>query len=93
MSQNLKSSRTALFRSQKVTLKLTSNIQNLLIKLKKYADHSYLRCAGVLSNISSVVEFQRWRVLKRKLFAQESTCSKEILIPTMYFEPLMTLSS
>ena len=31
-------------------------------------------------NVSSVVEFQRWWVLKSKLFAQESTCSKEILI-------------
>ena len=26
------------------------------------------------SNISSVVEFQRWWVLKSKLFGQESTC-------------------
>ena len=33
-------------------------------------------------NISSVVAFQRWWVLKSKLFAQESTCSNEILIPT-----------
>ena len=33
-------------------------------------------------DISSVVEFQRWWVLKSKLFAQESTCSKEILMPT-----------
>ena len=32
--------------------------------------------------VSSVVEFQRRWVLKSKLFAQESTCSKEILIPT-----------
>ena len=32
------------------------------------------------SNISSVVAFQRWCVLKSKLFAQESTCSKEILM-------------
>ena len=34
------------------------------------------------TNISSVVEFQRWWVLKSKLFVQKSTCSKEILIPT-----------
>ena len=34
------------------------------------------------TNISSVVEFQRWWVLKSKLFAQESTCLKEILIST-----------
>ena len=33
-------------------------------------------------NVSWVVEFQRWWVLKSKLFAQESTCSKEILIST-----------
>ena len=32
--------------------------------------------------ISSVVEVQRCWVLKSKLFAQESTCSMEILIPT-----------
>ena len=37
---------------------------------------------NVYYNISSVVEFQRWWVLKRKIFAQESTCSKKILIPT-----------
>ena len=28
------------------------------------------------TNISSVVEFQRWWVLKRKLFGQESTCQQ-----------------
>jgi hypothetical protein len=33
-------------------------------------------------NVSSVVAFQGWWVLKSKLFAQESTCSKEILIST-----------
>ena len=32
--------------------------------------HSVLLCI----NISSVVEFQRWWVLKSKLFGQESTC-------------------
>ena len=36
----------------------------------------------LITNIGSVVEFQRWWVLKSKLFAQESTCSKEILIST-----------
>ena len=34
------------------------------------------------SNIRSVVEFQRWWVLKSKLFAKKSTCSEEIFIPT-----------
>ena len=33
-------------------------------------------------NVSSVVAFQRWWVLKSKLFPQESTSSKEILIRT-----------
>ena len=33
-------------------------------------------------NVSLVVAFQGWWVLKSKLFAQESTCSKEILIST-----------
>ena len=42
-------------------------------------------------NISSVVEFWRWWVLKSKLFAPKSTCSKEIL-HTNYFEPLMIFS-
>ena len=37
---------------------------------------------GMQNNINSVVEFQRWWVLKSKLFAQKSTCSKEILIST-----------
>ena len=36
----------------------------------------------VIVNVSSVVEFQRWWALKSKHFAQESTCSKEILIST-----------
>ena len=36
----------------------------------------------ILISVSSVVEFQRWWVLKSKIFAQEFTCSKEILIPT-----------
>ena len=35
---------------------------------------------GLCTNISSVVEFQRWWVLRSKLFAQKSSCSKEILI-------------
>ena len=37
---------------------------------------------GLDINISSVVEFQRSWVLKSKILAQESKCSKEILIPT-----------
>ena len=40
------------------------------------------KSARAQSNVSSVVEFQRWWVLKSKLFAQEVTCSKEILIST-----------
>ena len=30
----------------------------------------------LLTNISSVVEFQRWWALKNKLFGQESTCQQ-----------------
>ena len=37
--------------------------------------------------------FQRWWVLKSKLFAQKSTCSKEILIPASLNYVLMILSS
>ena len=40
-------------------------------------------CTGCMcTSVSSVVEFQRWWVLKSKVFVQESTCSKEILIPS-----------
>ena len=48
-------------------------------KLEDMLDYS----SGCLfTNVSSVVAFQGWWVLKSKLFAQESTCSKEILIST-----------
>ena len=40
------------------------------------------------TNISSVVEFQRWWVLKSKIFGQESTYSKEIF----FNNPLMNYS-
>ena len=38
------------------------------------------------TNISSVVEFQRWCVLKSKVFGQESTYSKEIVVFYEYNE-------
>ena len=38
------------------------------------AEPTTLRYDMILINISSVVEFQRWWVLKCKLFGQESTC-------------------
>ena len=52
----------------------------------------YYSC--VLINISSVVEFQRWWVLKSKLFAQKSTCHQKFLrvmtvcqkVPKLYFQ-------
>jgi hypothetical protein len=44
----------------------------------KYRKHWWI----IYTNVSSVVAFQRWWVLNSKLFAQESTCSKEILIST-----------
>ena len=37
---------------------------------------TFIQTAQVFINISSVVEFQRWWVLKRKLFGQESTCDQ-----------------
>ena len=37
-------------------------------------------------NISLVVEFQRWWVLKSKVFGQESTYSKEIVVFYEYKE-------
>ena len=36
------------------------------------------------TNISSVVEFQRWWVLNSKVFAQKSTSSKEIFSKKSY---------
>ena len=36
--------------------------------------------SGMKPNISSVVEFQRWWVLKSKVFGRESTYSKEIVV-------------
>ena len=38
-----------------------------------YQARPFLRTSKVCINISSVVEFQRWWVLKNKLFGQEST--------------------
>ena len=40
-------------------------------------------------NISSVLEFQRWRVLKSKLFGQESTCHQRKIFKK--FQRVMTV--
>ena len=45
-------------------------------------EHLSKKSIGMFTNVSSVVAFQGWWVLKSKLFAQESTSSKEILIST-----------
>ena len=57
-----------------------------------------------LHNISLVVEFQRWWVLKSKLFGQESTCHQGIFqqllqvmtvrqkVPKSYFQSEFSLS-
>ena len=61
-----------------------SSLEPLKNLVKFHLDSNRLKELPAVStyvNISSVVEFQRWWVLKSKLFAQESTCSKEILIP------------
>ena len=68
---------------------LTSVYRLLLYLLYESAEPKLCNVIGVFStisnstrrlyiNTSSVVEFQRWWVLKSKIFAQESTCSKEI---------------
>ena len=44
------------------------------------SEQNEVSMVSMFSNISSVVEFQRWWVLKCKLFAQESTCSKETVV-------------
>ena len=50
-------------------------------KLLTFGTSSQTKLAGlynhIYNNISSVVEFQRWWVLKSKLFCQVSTYSKE----------------
>ena len=57
----------------------------LFLWAKKYK----IRVAGQKFNISSVVEFQRWWVLKSKIFGQESTYSKEFF----WKNPLMNYGS
>ena len=68
---------------------LTSVYRLLLYLLYESAEPKLCNVIGVFStisnstrrlyiNTSSVVEFQRWWFLKSKIFAQESTCSKEI---------------
>ena len=57
-------------------MRLRNNIENM------YKKGKIMTLLELEFNISSVMEFQRWWVLKSKLFAQKSTCSKEILIPT-----------
>ena len=48
----------------------------------KASDAGHLKCMNdfllwLVFDISSVMEFHRWWVLKSKIFAQKSTCSKE----------------
>ena len=63
-------------------------MHNLLPQLSKlcYALFAGLQVPGVPGvlwhSVRSVVEFQRWWVLKSMILTQESTCSKEILITT-----------
>ena len=61
--------------------------------------------SGLINNISSVVEFQRWWVLNSKLFGQESTCHQEKTfkkflrvmtvcqkVPKLYFQSQFSMS-
>ena len=47
---------------------------------------SLVKRGDIWTNVSSVVEFQRWWVLKCKIFAQELTCSKETIVFWEYGE-------
>ena len=54
--------------------------------LKKRLQMQWDQCAqggDGKSNISSVMEFQRWWVLKSKLFGQESTCHQRKIFKTI----------
>ena len=70
-----------------------------------FFEFTQLYMLGMKLNISSVVEFQRWWVLKSKLFGQESTCHqgkifKKILrvmtvcqkVPKSYFQSQFWIS-
>ena len=48
------------------------------ISMTSLVEQSLVQPSDMYSNIRSVVEFQRWWILKSKLFAQKLTC----LIPT-----------
>ena len=49
-------------------------------------------CSSISINISSVIEFQRWWVLKSKFFAEKSTYLLKGNSDNNYFEPLMIFS-
>ena len=72
---------------------------------KFYSNSNSVHYCRLFTNISSVVEFQRWWVLKSKLFGQESTCHqgkifKKILrvmtvcqkVPKSYFQSQFWMS-
>ena len=56
--------------------------RSIYVRSRLYLDNQNSITMECCNNISLVVEFQRWWVLKSKIFAQESSCSKEILILT-----------
>ena len=43
-------------------------------------NHKEIHMIRMFVNVSSVVEFQRWRVLKSKIFGQKPTYSKETFV-------------
>ena len=52
----------------------TTNLQTIFSSDKNSTrSHSYY-CSNIYINVNLVEEFQRWWVLKSKLFGQESTC-------------------
>ena len=69
--------------SSKIEMLQLVSAQNLYSSVRLSSGNSSSNSSLVaIFNISSVVEFQRWWVLKSKVFAQKSTWSKENLIPT-----------
>ena len=61
---------------------ITSGQESQMSYQEKVAFEAFLPLnqKQVQFNISSVVEFQRWWVLKSKILGQESTCSKETIV-------------
>ena len=54
--------------------------QDYLMNRKILFQLDYIKQVCIVNNISLVVEFYRWWVLKSKIFGQKSKYSKEIVV-------------